>query len=424
LNPTATAGDIDKVLEVNLVTVPSTSTTTGVPTASAITDSAVGPGASENFEAAFQEETELYEYPNNATSGPSPDGSPGAYDATQSILNNLPIGNDVHEDSTTSSGMGIPYAAILSSDLKTVIAGGLPVTLSNQNYTVNKIAWQHGKYPSDPAGQPPSTNGRTSGDNLYVNLTFSAASVAALKPNTVYAAYLLVRDTDVSGPLSDHLWYFETPPTVTPPTPAISLGYADTYRPTSGTGLPWFGMANTTVVGCGVDPDQNGPAFADTCPQEVTGGDSYDGGAILITNPSSTASITVTGPGSVTIPTPLRLTADEQATGNCVYTPWPGLNQTIPPGGSLVLTGTGLTGDPCGQYLSGNYDFDTSESNGNDDCTPTGAIPVINLTINGVAETITDSGQIINKGGFDSGGCSDTNEFNTFVPIPASQISP
>jgi hypothetical protein len=193
------------------------------------------------------------------------------------------------------------------------------------------------------------------------------------------------------------------PPTLTvpPPAPNIYLGYADTYRPT-GTGLPsiWKGSPGVIFVGCGVNANEDGPAIANTCPQEFNGpaGDSYDGGAIRIDNTMLTTALVVTGPASVSI-------------GNCpngspaLYTPWPGLKQTIPPGGTLILTQTGLTGDPCGQNLSGNYNFDTSESSGNSNCIPSGAIPEIKLTIGGTPTTILDTAQLLNTKGIDLGAC-------------------
>jgi hypothetical protein len=190
-----------------------------------------------------------------------------------------------------------------------------------------------------------------------------------------------------------------------PPTPNIFLGYADTFGPRlpGAYPSPWQGSAGVIFVGCGTSP-VGGVAAPDTCPRETTGADEYDAGAIRIDNPSATASMPVTA-GSVKI-------------GSCTYNPWPGLSVTIPPGGSLILTQTGLTGDPCGQNLGGNYNFDTSESSGNGNCTPSGAIPVITLTINGSPTTINDTGQILNKKGIDTGACNTgVNESSAWVQV-------
>ena len=194
-----------------------------------------------------------------------------------------------------------------------------------------------------------------------------------------------------------------------PPTPVISLGYADNYfTHGSPTGLPWLGLSPAPlVIGCGINPNGGGSAGSDACPTDPTNPavDSYDAGAILIANPSATQSMPVTG-GSVTI-------------GSCVYNPWPGLNITVAPGGSIVLTQTGGV-NPCvgDGNVVGAYNFDTSESapagtpcTGND-----GLIPVISLTINGNPLVINDTGQILNTGGADPGDCL-LNEFHAFTQV-------
>ena len=196
-----------------------------------------------------------------------------------------------------------------------------------------------------------------------------------------------------------------------PPTPVISFGYADNYfTHGSPTGLPWLGLSPAPlVIGCGVNPNGGG-ATTDACPPDPTGvsADSYDAAAILIANPSSTQSMPVTG-GSVVV-------------GACTYSPWPGLNITIPAGGSIVLTQTGGA-NPCagiGGNVVGPYNFDLSESipNGGDPtCTINdGLIPVVSLTINGTPITINDTGQILNTGGVDPGNCLQ-NEFHAFTQV-------
>ena len=140
---------------------------------------------------------------------------------------------------------------------------------------------------------------------------------------------------------------------------------------------------------------------------EGPAGDSYDAGAIRIDNASAASSLVVTGPASVTI-------------GTCVYSPWPGLKRTIAPGGTLILTQTGLGVDPCGQNLGGNYNFDTSESSGNGNCIPVTTVPVITLTINGSPTTINDTAQILNTKGIDKGACgpNSPNEAQDWTPVP------
>ena len=71
--------------------------------------------------------------------------------------------------------------------------------------------------------------------------------------------------------------------------------------------------------------------------------------------------------------------------------------------------------------LGGNYNFDTSESSGTGNCTPSGSIPEITLTINGLPTTIKDSAQILNAKGIDKGACGASpfpNELQDWTPVP------
>ena len=99
----------------------------------------------------------------------------------------------------------------------------------------------------------------------------------------------------------------------------------------------------------------------------------------------------------------------------CNFNPWPGLNVTIPVGGTLILTQTGGV-DPCGVEPFG-YNFDGSDTN-ESSCVNSGIIPVITLTINGTTSTINDTGQILNTGGIEPVTCSGaTNEMRNWVQI-------
>ena len=91
----------------------------GIPTTAATTGSYSEPSVGNTFAAAFLDETELYEYLNDATGGPSPNGSPGAYDAATNGLQSLPSGTVVPYSGVTptgpslpTTGAGLPYAAI------------------------------------------------------------------------------------------------------------------------------------------------------------------------------------------------------------------------------------------------------------------------------------------------------------------------
>ncbi len=189
-----------------------------------------------------------------------------------------------------------------------------------------------------------------------------------------------------------------TPP---PPNPLIYLGYADTYRPTGGTPSPWLGSPNVTFIGCGVDPNGAVPTTDNCAKQPVGGADIYDSSAIRIDN--------VTG-------SPMSVTgASVSMAPACNFNPWPGLNVTIPVGGTLILTQTGGV-DPCGVEPFG-YNFDGSDTN-ESSCVNSGIIPVITLTINGTTSTINDTGQILNTGGIEPVTCSGaTSEMRNWVQI-------
>jgi hypothetical protein len=266
-----------------------------------------------------------------------------------------------------------------------------------------------------------------SGSSTKVTFEFTAPLGGC---NTVVVAYISNgNNTTLAGGNAGGFAYVNssgkllTTCNAAPATPKIFLGYADNYfTHGSPTGLPWLnanlpaGLPSPQIIGCGVNP--NGGALApDVCPTDPIQPtvDSYDAGAILIDNPGTTA-ITVTN-ASVNIGT-----CGAPGSGAALYDPWPGLNISIPAGGTLVLTQTGLSDDPCGQEIGDGYNFDTSESSGNDNCTPNGAIPVVSLTIGGQPVTVTDSGQILNTGGIDPGGCfvsgtPQANEFHAFTQV-------
>ncbi len=183
--------------------------------------------------------------------------------------------------------------------------------------------------------------------------------------------------------------------TVNPPTPHISVGYAD-YTPANETSAthptPWFGSQGVTFDGCNY-------TGTDQCAQ-ANGGDIHDGGAILISAPSGSQGLNVTA-ASVQI-------------GPCSYNPWPGLNAQIAPGNSLILTQTGR--HQCTSNPDEQDNFDTSESffaspqyqqflqTGS--CSNDGYVPVITLTINGTTTTLHDTGQILNTHGIDPDECT------------------
>jgi hypothetical protein len=220
------------------------------------------------FGAAWLEEAELYEYYNDNTSdppapasGPAPAGAPSTIknvyspqeDDTYagSLLANLPNGTISHlannnsgSSDVSDTAQGLPYVAILSSDLSTVLAT-VPITVTYQNYYPQLNAWMP---PQAGASNQPGANcnlqGINGGDNLFSMMTFDASSLfnganPVLQPNTTYAAYLLVRDTDVSGPLSDYLWYFDYNGPTAAVVARLSIGHTAGH-----TSLRWYSTAH------------------------------------------------------------------------------------------------------------------------------------------------------------------------------------
>jgi hypothetical protein len=216
------------------------------------------------FGAAWLEEAELYEYYNDNTSeppAPTSSKAPGTntfvYSPQQddevagSLLANLPNGTLYHLPNNNSgssnvfdTAQGLPYVAILSSDLSTVLAT-LPVTVTYQNYSPQLNAWMPPNV--SLANQPVAAcnlQGISGGDNLFSMMTFDATPLLqgvnpVLQPHTTYAAYVLVRDTDVSGPLSDHLWYFNYDGPTAAAVAHLSIGRAAQH-----TTLRWYSAAH------------------------------------------------------------------------------------------------------------------------------------------------------------------------------------
>jgi hypothetical protein len=186
-----------------------------------------------------------------------------------------------------------------------------------------------------------------------------------------------------------------------PPSPRVYVGYADgaenDHGSASGFPTPWKGSAGVTFIGCGF-------GGTDSCPTSK-GLDVYDAGAIRIDASSGTGALSVTG-AKVVI-------------GPCTYEPWPGLNVTIQPEQSLILTQTGK--HKCAATAAAEQDnFDTSESflkspqyqefQKTGTCSNDGYVPAITLTINGHATTLSDTSQTLNDRGIDSDICNHTSE--------------
>ena len=157
------------------------------------------------------------------------------------------------------------------------------------------------------------------------------------------------------------------------PPVSVFVGYADSLRANSFFPNPWDGSANVSFQGC-------------------TGGCTFDGGAIRIDNPTS---------GSLTVQQVMVTVGS-----GCTFSIWP-LNMSLPAGQTLILAqeGSGASSG-CSQ---GNL-FDTSDAP-SISCTPDGIVPIVQVTINGITTSYSDTRQVLNTGGIDLASCpSGTNE--------------
>ncbi|HET9172013.1 MAG TPA: choice-of-anchor P family protein [Actinospica sp.] len=154
----------------------------------------------------------------------------------------------------------------------------------------------------------------------------------------------------------------------------VYVGYADTARsnpvdfPT-----PWQGSPNVVYQGC-------------------SGSCEFDGGAVRIVNDSTTAQTV----NSISI-----------SLSTCTFAYWPS-NTVLQPGQQLIIAQTASgAADGCADS-SGLMDTSDVGPNGegwSGNCNQSGVIPQINATIDGVANTFTDSKQVLNTGGVDLASC-------------------
>ena len=159
--------------------------------------------------------------------------------------------------------------------------------------------------------------------------------------------------------------------------------------------FPWRTAPGVTFVGCGY-------GGVDSCPKGSGGNDLYDSGALRVDVPSNASG-------------PVRITHASVKIGPCSYDPWPGLDVTIQPGKTLILTQTGQS-PLCTTSEDELGNFDTSESfeaspqyqqfltSGT--CANDGYVPMVTLTANGRTVVATDSRQVLNTHGIDPGACS------------------
>ncbi len=178
----------------------------------------------------------------------------------------------------------------------------------------------------------------------------------------------------------------------------VSVGYADNTRSSPFFPLPWS-------TSTGVQFFYGNPTGA----QSSLPAGTYDSGAIMLTNTSGTSSFTLDSI-SVTVPTWTGGGIGTNVATN--LNEWAAFTfpVTVGPLQSIILTQNG--------NINANNEFDTSDFgaaglNATTNCDPTNAFaianpafclsiaPTVTVVIDGVSTTLTDSGQVLDTGGFD-----------------------
>jgi hypothetical protein len=177
----------------------------------------------------------------------------------------------------------------------------------------------------------------------------------------------------------------------------VFVGYADDIRGGAAFPNPWDGSPNVTFDGC---------TPAASC--------SFDAGAIRVEN--DTAS-------------PVVVEQVDAHIGTCHYT-WAGASYpiTLAPGHSLITTQR-ASGAAAGCTGPVPLTFDSSDIPNAFICVQDGITPTVDVTVNGITTSAPDSGQVLNTGGVDPGGCgTPKNESTQWVaigqiPCPGQSLS-
>ena len=158
----------------------------------------------------------------------------------------------------------------------------------------------------------------------------------------------------------------------------VYVAYADSLRANaSNFPTPWLGSPQTTFEGCIPAP---------SLPCE------YDGAAIRVVNNSGS---------------PVTVEAITLHIDTCAYTGWP--SAVLAPGADLIVTqllsgaADGCTG-PTPNWIDSS-DIGPGGAGYSNNCTPDGIQPTVDVTVNGVTTSYTDSGQVLNTGGIDAANC-------------------
>ena len=192
----------------------------------------------------------------------------------------------------------------------------------------------------------------------------------------------------------------------------VFVGYADTYTDPSLPGFhpgpaftpsPWQGSPGVIFIGAAV----GSPA-------------TFDAGAIRLDNQSAE---------------PLQVDNVTVDIGTLVgIDPWSTTSPssfplTIPGKGTAILTQTFVTGQPSRPsppFLTGLFNFDTSDIPTPGNCLADGLTPLVHVTVGSGTQTtkdFVDDSQVLNTGGVDLGGCvqSLANEGHEWLEVHEGQ---
>lgn len=182
----------------------------------------------------------------------------------------------------------------------------------------------------------------------------------------------------------------------------VFVGYADTARPAPANfPTPWEGSAGVIYEGC---------SPSSSCV--------FDAGAVRVVN-NTGSPVTV---NSVQV----------QFSASCSYDIWPH-DVALPAGGQLIVTQTASganAGCTPGQGLMDSSDIGTNGAPWAGNCSQSGLIPEVDVTIDGTTSAFNDTGQVLNTGGVDAASCPpvDGNESTQWTligsqPCAGAQLS-
>jgi len=193
-----------------------------------VTGSATTPVTADSFAAGYCDETQLSQY--DPTSTPTcPASVPVIYTSAeendlcaldpQLKLSSVPAGtvDETAPTGYTNQGVGLPFVAIYPQTDVTQSTSGVVTFSGSPVLSAVPVSVLYANYQAAPGTFGPSQSSPSGPQSLHAVITFSLTSyilsesnpAGALVGGTTYIAYLLLQDTDQSGPLADHIWYFQ-----------------------------------------------------------------------------------------------------------------------------------------------------------------------------------------------------------------------